>query len=137
MCKPSFMADVSLCVVLEVDLPRLPGFHLSPGAAPPAPGPRSQLVGLQWMDGPAVGLQQLSHPVLLSALEFTPDQHPLHFTLEFSIFYFLSRSSTALPHVPPTPAPNFPSAATNTLLLQQPEPEWVLRLWLHKDTHTG
>lgn len=112
MCKPSFMADVSLCVVLEVDLPRLPGFHLSPGAAPPAPAPRppcpwaSVPAGGVAVDGPAVGLQQLSHPVLLSALEFTPDQHPLHFTLEFSIFYFLSRSSTALPRVAP-PRPSF------------------------------
>lgn len=50
-----------------------------------------------------------AHTILLSALEFTPDQQPLHFTLEFSIFYFLSHSSTALPHAPSSSAPpSFP-----------------------------
>lgn len=79
-----------------------------PWAAPLPPGPQSQLVccsGRSWC-GPAAAVPPI-HPILLSALEFTPDQQPLHFTLEFSIFYFLSLSSTAHPPRPPRP-PSFP-----------------------------
>lgn len=126
MCKPSFMADVSLCVVLEVDLPRLHGFHLSPGAAPLplCPGPSWWGCSGQACGRPAAAVSP--RPALCSGVHTWSTPTALH----TGIFHFLF-SVTLLNSHPPRPLhpppPVFPSAATNTQFLQQPNPKWILK----------
>lgn len=57
----------------------------------------SQLLVWSWMWGCSSCLLHQPLLPLISALQFTPDQQRLHFTQEFSIFYFLS-PCTANPH---------------------------------------
>lgn len=73
-------------------------FCWEPG--PPAASWVPAIVCFQWrglMWGCSSCLLPPPLTALISALQFTPDQQRLHFTQEFSIFYFLS-PSRARPH---------------------------------------
>lgn len=111
--------------------PRMAGVVRAGGRGPGAGAvvrarPQSQLVccsGTAWLD---VGLQQLSAssapPALISALQFTPDQQWLHFTQEFSIFYFLSPSTAHPHHITPP---------------DQWQDKWCPTTWWRPDTLTS
>ncbi len=72
------------------------------GCWAPVPAGVLQWRGLMW--GCSSCLLHPPLPALISALQFTLDQQRLHFTQEFSIFYFLSPSA-AHPHHTPAPRP--------------------------------
>lgn len=55
-------------------------------------------------------------PLQISSLQFTPDHRRLHFTQEFSIFYFLS----SLAHPPPGQTSGAPLPGTGRLVTRQP-----------------